>query len=214
MEIFIAWLILASVNLAATISPGPSFAITVRNAIAYDRRAGIFTALGLGLGVAVHVTLVLGGFAVLIAQSSFLYNFILYAGAAYLFYIGVKALQARKQKTPQNENEAISVQDKTISDYGAFRMGAIASLLNPKSMVFFIAIYAQFIAPHTPWQILGLYGLTSVLIEIVWFSGVAVLLTDSRIKHRFLGFAHWIERVCGGLLIAIAIKLALSRGLA
>ena len=58
---------------------------------------------------------------------------------------------------------------------------------------------------------MALYGLTSVVIEIAWFSGVAVVLTDRRIKERFLGIVHWVERTCGGLMIGLGVKLAFSR---
>lgn len=211
MEIFTAWLILASVNLVATMSPGPAFALTVRNSMIYSRRACLLCCLGLGLGVAIHVTLVLAGFAVLITKSSLLYNAVRYAGAAYLLYVGVKSLTAQKRDLKNNDNEPAP--HKTISGFAALRMGTLTNLLNPKSMVFFTAVYAQFITPGIPWTILVLYGITTVLIEILWFMGMSVILTDPRVKRRFLGLVHWIERVCGGLLILLGIRLALSKGL-
>jgi RhtB (resistance to homoserine/threonine) family protein len=209
-EYFGVWLILASVNLAATLSPGPAFILTVRNALSYNRPLGMMTAMGLGLGIGVHVAFVLGGIAVVIAKSVILFNLIKYAGAAYLVFIGAKAVLAKKS---DNANPNIQTAQKPLTAFGALRMGFLTNVLNPKAVVFFTAVYAQFITVDTPPQILVLFGLTSVLIEAIWFSIVTFILTNPRIKNAFLGISHWIERVCGGLLIALGIRLALSKGL-
>lgn len=212
MEIFTAWLVFASVNLAATMWPGPAFALTVRNAIVYNRRAAFLTATGLGLGVGAVVLFLLCGFSVLLTQSATGYTILRYAGGAYLFYLGIKALLVKKHAAP-TENDDAPVNHKTISDLGALQMGFLTNLLNPKGVLFLIAIYTQFISPETSLAITLLYLVTSIIIEIAWFALVATILTDPRIKRRFLGFAHWIERLCGGLLILLGIRLALSKGL-
>jgi RhtB (resistance to homoserine/threonine) family protein len=209
-EIFTVWLMIVAINTAATMSPGPAFAMIVRSAMAYNRRVALLTAFGFGAGVMIVVFLVLFGFATILSQSALLFNTVKYLGAAYLFYIGCKALMAKKQSIPATDNTA-QAQHKSMSDGQAFRMGLVTNLLNPKGIVFFTAIYAQFVAPGTPWQVLILYGLTSATIETLWFSMVAAVLTDSRVKGRFLRVSHWIERLCGGLLLALGIRLALFK---
>jgi len=213
MEFFLKWLLMASVQAAATISPGPAFVVAVRNAMAYDRRAGIFTAFGLGLGVAVHVLVVLCGLAVLLQHYTFLFDVIRYAGAAYLIYIGGKAIFTKRKQAPSGEAavEAAPQARETLSGRKALSIGFFTNLLNPKAVIFFTAVFTQFIGPGTPLSVMALYGLTSVVIEIAWFSGVAVVLTDRRIKERFLGAVHWVERTCGGLMIGLGLKLAFSR---
>ncbi len=89
---FVSWLFVASVQLMATMSPGPAFVVAVRNALTYDRKAGILTAFGLSLGVLVHIIFVLCGISFIISKSVFLFSLIKYAGATYLFYIGVRAI--------------------------------------------------------------------------------------------------------------------------
>lgn len=213
MEFFLKWLLMASVQAAATISPGPAFVVAVRNAMAYDRRAGIFTAFGLGLGVGVHVLVVLCGLAVLLQHYTFLFDVIRYAGAAYLIYIGGKAIFTKRKQAPPGEAAVVSAPQarETLSGRKALSIGFFTNLLNPKAVVFFTAVFTQFIGPGTPLSVMALYGLTSVVIEIAWFSGVAVVLTDRRIKERFLGAVHWVERTCGGLMIGLGVKLAFSR---
>ena len=211
MEFFLAWLVLASVQLAAVISPGPAFALTIRNAIAYNRRVGIMTSIGLGIGVAVHVLLVLGGLATVLSQSVMLFTTIKYLGAAYLIFIGVKSLMSKKQTANPETAPAATPKNKTMSDFKAIRTGALTNILNPKAIVFFTALFTQFVDPHTSWQVLTLYGGTSVFFEIAWFSGVTLVLTNPALKAKFISISHWIERICGGLLMALGVRLALSK---
>ncbi|MCB1681761.1 MAG: LysE family translocator [Rhodospirillales bacterium] len=214
MEFILKWLLMASVQAAATISPGPAFVLAVRNAVTYDRRAGLFTALGLGAGVAVHVMVVLGGLAVLLQHYTYVFDVIRYAGAAYLIFIGSKALISRRQakaEEPEVLPEGVLSSRAVVSGRKAFSMGFLTNLLNPKAVIFFTAVFTQFIGPGTPVSVMALYGLTSVVIEITWFSGVAVVLTNPGIKERFMGAVHWVERTCGGLMIGLGLKLAFSR---
>lgn len=210
MDFFTSWLILVFVNAAATISPGPAFALTVHNAMAYDRRTGLMTALGLGTGVGVLAFSALFGFAALIAKSILLFNLIKYAGAAYLIFLGIKALRAKKREAAFEKFDIVPA-EKMPSSWAAFRTGLITNLLNVKGMIFFSSIFIQFITPGMSMPVIFLYGFTAIFIEITWFSIVTFVLTDSRVKRRFLSFSHWIERICGGLLIALGIRLAISK---
>jgi RhtB (resistance to homoserine/threonine) family protein len=213
MEFFLAWFVLASVQLAATLSPGPAFAVAVRNALAYDRRTGLWLALGLGIGISAHIILALCGAAMLLSQSIFLFNLVKYTGAAYLVFISIKALLAEKGDTPLGQSIISNAvrNNKTPSNFKSLQIGILTNLLNPKAVIFFTAVFTQFISPQTPWPILLLYGSTCIIIEIGWFSILAFMLTHPRVKARFMGAAHWIKRVCGGLLIALGVRLALSK---
>ncbi len=213
MEFFVSWLLLASVQAAATISPGPDFAMVVRNSIAYNRRVGLFTVFGISLSAATYVLFVIFGIAVVISQSVMLYNILKYAGAAYLIFIGIKALRARKENCAYQQQDDKNKKKSSLSDFEALRMGYLTNLLNPKSVVFFTAVYAQFITPETPIAIQMLYCLTTFIIQFSWFSFVTLVLTDPRVRNKFISMRHWIDRVCGGLLIMLGIRLALSKGL-
>lgn len=210
MEFLFAWLLVASVQAAATMSPGPAFVFTVRNALAYDRFTGVLTSLGLGLGVLAHVTLVILGIAVLISKSIYLLNFIKYAGAAYLVYIGIKSLFAKKPDIKVSTDIADQM-PKKMSWYKAISQGFITNMLNPKAIVFFTAVLTQFIDASTPLAIQILYAVTCASIEFSWFCFVAVVLTNPSIKQHFMRFMHWIERICGGLMIALGLRLALTK---
>ena len=214
MEFLLAWMLMASVSLAATMSPGPAFVMTVRSSMTYGRAFGIATAFGLAIGVMAHVMFVLLGVSFIIAQSVFLYNFIRYAGAAYLFYIGVKSiLSARKNKkiiTVPDVNESAKPKKET-SIPKSILSGFLTNLLNPKAVIYFTAVYTQFITLETPVTTHLIYGATSVSIEFLWFMGLSIVLTHRAIRERFVACMQWVERICGGLMIGLGVKLALSK---
>ena len=88
------FLTVALIHLLAVASPGPDFAIVVRESVGYGRRAGLFTAFGVGTGILVHVTYSLLGIGLIVSQSIVLFNALKWLAAAYLLYIGIKALRA------------------------------------------------------------------------------------------------------------------------
>lgn len=210
MDFYAEWLMLIAVSGIAMVSPGPDFVMAVRNSIVYSRKIGIFTAIGFGLGVCVHVFYSLAGIAAIIAQSVLLFTVIKFIGAAYLIYIGFKALRSPGYQASPEMSENIN--GKKISTIGAVRSGFITNLFNPKATLFFLALFTQIINPHTPLAVLMLYGATCVFLCIGWFSIVALVLTNVRIKKIFLSFSRWIDRVCGGLLIALGVKLVMNKG--
>ena len=208
MEILLAWLLFLIVDIAAVMSPGPAFVALVRNAMAYDRKIGVATAFGLALGVGVHVLLVLGGIAFLITKSVLLFNVIKYGGAGYLIYVGVKSLRSGGKRVVVKADEG-NVKAITVSQ--AILQGFWTNLLNPKAVVFFTAVFAQFIHPSMSVSVQILYGCTPVCVEFLWFSGLAIILTNMSIKRKFMNVIHWVERLCGGLMIGLGVKLALFR---
>ena len=203
------WLTVAVAALVVIVSPGPNMAMTLRNSLARSRRAGVNTAIGLALGDAVHVAYCLLGIAVVISQSILLFNVIKWAGAAYLIFIGIKSLRARRHSPAEpNDPGALPEQMGTLA---AIRSGFLTSLLNPKVTLFFLALFTQVIQPGTPLLAKALYGLTVVGIELAWCTLVAVFVSTSPGKRRFDAVAHWIERATGAILIALGIRLALTK---
>ncbi|RZI46519.1 LysE family translocator [Candidatus Finniella inopinata] len=205
---FLQWLALISILSLAVMSPGPDFVVVIQNSIVHSRRTGIWVSLGLGFGVLVHVTYTIAGLAAVISESIFLFNTIKWAGAAYLIYIGCRALQSKGAGASVDCDITTEKTTKGISDLKALRLGFFTNVLNPKASLFFLVIFSQLIQPQTPvgWKIT--YGLTCCAITIGWFSILAYALTQRRIRSLFLGATKWIDRVCGGLMIALGIKVA------
>lgn len=209
MDIFLNWCLLFVVFGLPLISPGPDFVVAVRNSIIYSRKAGLWTALGFALGVVIHVTYTLFGIATLIAQSVLLFNILKYAGAVYLLYIGYKSLRSVGfDKSFSKDREK---QKMDISALQAIRSGFLTNLLNPKATLFFLAVFSQFITPETTLTVQLLYGATCVIMTAIWFSIVAIILTNRKVKATFMQFTKWIDRLCGVVLITLGIKLALTK---
>ena len=210
-SLWTGWLILTTAFCAVVVTPGPDFFLAVRHAVLYSRRAGIFTAFGFGLGVAVHVTYAMVGLAAIIAKSVVLFTILKYAGAAYLIYIGIKSIKSRGIAIPNAEDGEKPV--ALLSDRKAFIAGLTTNLLNPKATLFFLALFTQVLDPTT--MTLGtqfFYGATLVIITIAWFSVVATILTRPALKQKFISYGLWIDRVCGAMFIALGIRLALTKG--
>ncbi len=208
MEYLDEWLFLVVLQLFAVASPGPDFVMAVRNSVVFSRKAGIFTAFGFAAGVAVHVAYCMAGLAAVITQSILMFNIIKYIGAAYLIYVGVKALISKGANVDINAPRAAG---KQMSNVAAFRSGFITNLFNPKATMYFLAVFTQVVDPATPISVQFGYGITLVMLTAAWFSFVALVLTNPAIKAVFMRFATWIDRACGSLMVALGLKLALTR---
>lgn len=191
----------------ALASPGPDFVMAVRNSVMGSRKAGIFTAIGFGLGVAIHVAYCLAGLALVIAQSVVLFSIIKWIGAAYLFWVGYHALKSKGYTPPEEGAEAPAA----MSALQALRSGFITNLFNPKATLFFLALFTQILSPDIGIAAKAVYGLTCIVMTMLWFSVVATVLTTPKIRSAFLRASKWIDRVCGAMFVALGLKLAVTR---
>lgn len=208
MTIFLAqFLTVAVVHLLAVISPGPDFAMVTRNSIIYSRKTGILTSIGIAVGILVHVAYSLFGIGFIIAKSIVLFNIIKFIGAGYLIYIGYKSLRSKPSLETATD---VSVAEKDIKPWAAFKVGFLTNALNPKATLFFLALFTQIINPATPKIIQLFYGIEMMLITFVWFAMVSLFFSNSYIRIKVSKVQHHVERVTGAVLIALGIKVALA----
>ena len=210
MTFWTGWLTVLLVGLVAVVTPGPDFALTLRNSLAYDRRAGVFTAVGIGLGNTVHATYSLIGIGALISQSILLFNLIKLVGAGYLIYLGLKSLKAKKVTLTETQ-PLLRLKHRQINPWAAFRIGVLGNLLNPKATLFFLALFTQVIQPGTHFWVQATYGGTVALLSLVWFMLMAVLVSQGWVKRGLMAISHWLERLTGAVLILLGLKLAVSQ---
>jgi RhtB (resistance to homoserine/threonine) family protein len=189
----------------AVISPGPDFAMVTRNSLMLSRRTGVLTALGIGLGVLVHVSYTLLGVGLLMRQSLPLFNGIKLAGAAYLVYLGVKMLRTAPT------GAAPEAQAAPMSDLSALRTGFLTNVLNPKTTIFIVSLFMQVIRPDTPLAVRLGYGAFIALAHMGWFALVALCFSSGAVRDRLLAVRHWIDRAFGGLLVGFGLLLATAR---
>ena len=197
----------ALVHLLAVASPGPDFAVVVRESVAQGRRAGSWTALGVGCGIFVHVAYSLLGIGLIVSQSIVLFNLFKWLAAAYLVYLGWRALRARPMSL-----EAIDGANAAVarSAWRAFVIGFVTNGLNPKATLFFLSLFTVVISPDTPLLVQAGYGLYLAGATALWFLLVAWLFSRGRVRAGFARMGHWFDRLTGAVLIGLGARLALS----
>jgi RhtB (resistance to homoserine/threonine) family protein len=194
-----------TITILAVISPGADFAMVTHNSMMLSRRAGLLTAVGISLGVLVHVTYSMLGAGLIISQSVVLFNLIKFAGAAYLVYLGIGMLRA---KVP--ELSAADAPPPVLSDRAALRVGFFTNALNPKTTMFVVALFTQVIKPQTSIAVQLSYGAFMSLAHLIWFALVAFAFSSNTAGAFVASYRHLITRLIGGVLVALGIALALS----
>ncbi len=199
------FLTVALVHLLAVASPGPDFAVIIRQALCQSRRNALLTAAGVGAGILVHVTYSLLGIGLLIQQSLLLFNILKVVGALYLSWIVIQCLRARAGGMHVAAESALAQRG-----LAAFRLGFLTNTLNPKATLFFVSLFSVVISPGTPVALQTAYGVYMALATGLWFALVATFFTLPRVRRGFNRFGHWLDRLMGGVLLLLAGQLLFS----
>ena len=202
------FLMISIVHLLAVMSPGPDFAIVIRQSIRFGRKTAIITSLGIGAGIAIHVSYTLLGIGFIITQSKPVFVSVQIIGALYLTYLGMKLL-LNKTNLDVQEEQLESISEDTRHHQKAFLLGFLTNLLNPKAALFFLAIFTTIVSINTPLAVQSVYGIWIVLSTMLWFSLVSFLFTQKRIRSKFIRYSVVFERIMGIILLAFAARLAI-----
>ncbi|CAM3659926.1 LysE family translocator [Pseudomonas wadenswilerensis] len=188
----------------AVISPGADFAMVTRSSYAFGRRAGLAAALGIALGVQVHVLYTVLGIAVIISQSPALFLAMKVLGAGYLIYLGYKSL---------TNTTRISLEGGSSSQLGvlaALRSGFLTNALNPKTMLFVVSAYTQVVQPGSSLAINFGYGAFMSFAHWLWFSLVAVFFSSAVLRRAMLERQRLVDRVIGVALIGLGLAVVFA----
>jgi RhtB (resistance to homoserine/threonine) family protein len=197
----------ALVHLLAVASPGPDFAVVVRESVTQGRRVGSWTALGVGCGIFVHVAYSLLGIGLVVSQSIVLFNLFKWLAAGYLLYLGWRALRARPMSL-DTADEVGTTSDR--SPWQAFVVGFVTNGLNPKATLFFLSLFTVVISADTPLWVQAGYGVYLAGATALWFLLVAWLFSRGRVRAGFARMGHWFDRLTGAVLIGLGVRLAVS----
>jgi threonine/homoserine/homoserine lactone efflux protein len=186
-----------------TLTPGAATVLVVHNAARRGRHAALMTTLGNSVGVAVWAVATAFGLAAVVAASAIAFTIVKLFGAFALVYLGIRAL--------------LHAGEEPASDAGprrggsAFRMGLTTSIANPKLAVFFMALFPQFVPDGQP-VLPAAVTMAAVIValDLVWYSTLAALV--ARATDAFLrgGWLRRAERLCGGVLVGLGVRLALE----
>ncbi|MFJ1751924.1 LysE family translocator [Kitasatospora sp. NPDC088134] len=210
----------AGVALLGAMSPGPDFALVSRFAALRGRSAGLGAAVGVAAGMAVNTLAAVVGVGAALAASPTVFRAITLAGAAYLCYLGVRSLLAARAP----DGGALPAADAgseagtgTAAGSGgsdvrwtAFRQGLITNVLNPKSIVFLVALLPQFLTDRSTWADKSLLGVITVLMVLVWFVAVSLAVGAFQAVFRRPSARRALNAATGLVLVALALVLVLN----
>ncbi|HWA27634.1 MAG TPA: LysE family transporter [Lacunisphaera sp.] len=190
----------------AVVSPGPDFAIVLRQSLRHDRATALWTSIGIGCGLSVHITYCLLGLGLFLQKSATALTTVKWLGAAYLAWVGVGALRAK----PRSGDVDLSTGATAPTAGAAWATGFLVNVTNPKAALFFISLFPLAVSITTPKWIQVGYGLWMVVTTALWFSFVSVVFTQEEVRRSFLRHGHWIDRALGVVFLGFAASLAFA----
>ena len=201
---FSAWLGLLAICCLGAMSPGPSLAMVVRHTLGGGRGKGIICAWAHSIGIGVYALLTLLGLAVLLKQAPMVFNGIAIIGALYLAYMGIQALRSKggmsDKLTAGESTDALS----------AARDGLAISLFNPKIMLFFLALFSQFVMVADNMTGKALIVLTPLIIDGLWYTLIALILSHSAVLPKLREKSALIDKLSGVVLILLAVRVIVT----
>ena len=186
--------------------PGPAVLLTLARAVSSGARVGIATGLGIAMGDLIHTIMAIVGISALIMTSAFMFNLIKYLGAAYLVYLGIRAILEKVEVSSVSQTE-------TLTPKKAFRQAIILEVLNPKSALFFLAFLPQFVNPDNGFIALQLLVLGILFVFMGLISTVIVAISASGVGSflkRNPAIWHWQGKFTGGIYCFLGVRLVLQ----
>lgn len=187
-------------------SPGQSFILVARTAVASSRRDGMAVALGMGVGCFIFALVALLGLQSLLLALPWLYSTLKVLGGAYLVYLAFKMLRGASQ--PLNV-EAVGAQSLGLRK--AFITGLLTQLSNPNTAIVFGSVFAALLSHKISPLMYIILPVIALTVDVLWYAFVAFVLSSPRPRRAYLRFKAWFDRVGGGVLALLGVKLMLNR---
>jgi len=198
---FTTWFTLFSIALLGAMSPGPSLAVIIKNTLSGGKLHGIATAWAHAIGIIGYACLTVFGLAFILKQNPLVFESISILGAAYLAWLGCKALTSKGGIADK------LAQGKQQSYYASMRNGLMISMLNPKIGLFFIALFSQFLHADAGFSEKMLTLITPPLTDGSWYTLVVLVLSRPKVLNKLREKAQIIDKITGCVLIAIALRI-------
>jgi threonine/homoserine/homoserine lactone efflux protein len=196
--------------LVISLVPGPDMMFIMANGIAGGRRAGLVSALGVSLGLAVHTVAAAFGLGAVLQAAPFLLEAIRLCGAVFLLYLAFSALRSARRRTTFEAN----VQRRSLRR--TFAMATLTNLANPKVILFYLAFFPQFLDPHAAWPVTVQFLVLGLLLIVIGFAvdattGFASGTLSEKLR-RHPAVRGWLDRVSAAVFGALAIRLVTDNG--
>ena len=179
-------------------SPGPSLAVVLRNTISGGRTQGVMTGIGHGIGFGIYAFIAVMGLSTLLLANEKIFNLLQWAGAVVLIWLAYNML-TYNPSGPAKEHEG--------SGRRGFSEGFMIAFLNPKILVFLVAVFSQFIDPEMTNPGRFIMAIVAGIIDTTWYVLVAAVLAGTSIVDKLRANEVIIDRSIGTVLLMLAILL-------
>ena len=190
------WVQFATICIVGAMSPGPSMALIIRNSIKYGRVSGVLSSVGHAIGIGIYAGVSVAGLQIILINNIFLFNTIQFCGSVFLLVLGILFLRDAGQK--------FSIQDEQKS-VNSFMQGFAISILNPKILIWFAAIFSQFIEISSTNFIKLTMVLIASSIDGLWYIILTIIVTGFGLKQFLENNTKIIQNISGAVLIFISI---------
>ena len=190
-----AVIILALVCASGAISPGPSLAVVIRNTVKGGRAQGVITGIGHGLGLTIYAFIAVIGLSSILTGNKTLFTSIQIAGSFWIIWIAYNMIRSSSKDLPDHHIK---------SGVKGFVEGFMISFLNPKILVFFVAVFSQFIHEELTRIDITIIVMVAGLIDTLWYILVAMLISGTKLIDQLKKNSIFIDRLTGIFLLGIA----------
>jgi threonine/homoserine/homoserine lactone efflux protein len=203
----ISWLLFLTASIALIATPGPDMILVMSRSVTQGPAAGVVTALGVSTGLVAHTALATLGLGIVLKTSNWLFFTLKVIGAAYLVYLGVRAIVSANDDLTLLRGDARPLRRLYLD-------GAVCNIANPKIAVFYLAFLPQFVTPggENPTVSILMLGVTFAALTFLIKGPLAIF--SGRLSHWFRrrpAALSWLYRSSGAVLIGLGIRLALER---
>lgn len=186
--------------------PGPAVLLTATRTVQGGPKDGIMAALGIATGDLIHTLFAAIGLSAILMTSAFAFQFVKYAGAAYLIYLGIRAL-LEKSSDPQLPKV------QALSPFKSFVQAIVTEVLNPKTALFFLAFLPQFVHPERGTSVIQflILGLIFVILGTLYTVGIALSIRQlGRLVSKVSWLGRWSGKMIGAIYIGLGLKVAMQ----
>jgi len=203
MEELLAVLGIAGAITLGAMSPGPSFVLVARTSVARSRADGLAMALAMGVGGVLFAVLALAGVQVVLATVPVLYGILKVLGGVYLVYL---AWMLWRHAAKPIELEKVSTSSRR-----SFWLGLATQVSNPKTAVVYASVFVSLLPKEMPLWAMLVLPLLIFCIEAGWYSIVALALSSPAPAAAYLRWKRWIDRIAGGVMGLLGVRLIFTR---
>ena len=192
------WLQFAAICIVGAMSPGPSMALIIRNSIKFGRVSGLLSSIGHAIGIGIYAAISIAGLQLILISNIIIFNTIQFCGSIFLLILGVLFLK--------KSDESLSIEDEQKS-LNSFFQGFAISILNPKILIWFAAIFSQFIEVSSTSLTKFMMVFIASSIDGIWYIILTIIVTSFGLKKFIENNTKTIQNISGLVLILISLVI-------